>query len=63
MNTGEGQAGPRVVCEEIDVVVTVRTLNGSGQTIAIQQTQPLKLLRANVPDIWAFLDAQLQKRQ
>lgn len=52
---------PVAECEEIDVVFHVRTKNDAGQTVGVAASPAVKLLRANTPDVWAFVDAQLAK--
>lgn len=47
--------------EEIVIQVVVRQENEAGEKIGESLSQPAKVFRAATPDVWAFIDAELNK--
>lgn len=44
--------------DELMVIVIARKYNADGLPIGEAQSVPMKLFRATVPDVWAYVDAQ-----
>lgn len=48
-------------CEEALVSFVVREFDSAGNVIGERNSDPVKVFRAAVPDIWALMDANLDK--
>lgn len=48
-----------VYCDEVLISLVLHKTDKTGKRTWEQQTQPVKIFRASVPDIWAQIDKEL----